>query len=374
MLEWLEGISRAVRSRLPEVWDLPGLEDFGHFAEPLWLLLLVPVLAAVVVVARRRPRVLAWPALPEALAAGARSLDPARWLTLALRTAALIALVCVIARPLAEEREVRGRHEGLDVVLVLDASGSMRALDAQVDGEWQTRLTLAREVVARFASKRVAAGDRVGLVVFGDSAFTQSPLTSDGRLLEAALDRVEAGMAGEATALGEALALAVKRVAPGEALGDVPEGQPAPSEAPIAGRLIVLLTDGRSNAGSVPADVAASLAARARVRVHAVGIGTRGEVAVERNDGVRGVRFERHDLDLETLEFVAEASGGRSFHARSSADLVSVYEEIDALERVARPTPPRIGGAPLAEPFLAASFVFLLLEIVFARLLFRPLP
>jgi Ca-activated chloride channel family protein len=230
-------------------------------------------------------------------------------------------------------------------------------------------------VVSRFARDRVAEGDRVGLVVFGASAFTQCPLTSDGNLLAAALERVEAGMAGEATALGDALALAVKRVIAGE---EEPEAagprRTREGARPIAGRLVVLLTDGRSNSGSVPPDVAAALAAFHRTRVHTVGIGSRGEVAMAGGSRGRELEFERHDLDSAALQQIAAATGGRFFHALSSGDLGGVYDEIDRLERVPRAAPPQFQGAPRPEPFLAMAWGFALLEILAIRVLWRGIP
>jgi Ca-activated chloride channel family protein len=206
----------------------------------------------------------------------------------------------------------------------------------------------------------------VGLVVFGETAFTLCPLASDGALLEAALARAEPGMAGGATALGDALALAVKRVAP--------EAERA--RGARVGRVVVLLTDGRSNTGAVPPDVAAGLAAARGVRVHTVGIGTTGEVAMQTPEsaGGRGLRFERHDLDEATLVAIAGAAGGRFFPARSSAALAAVYEEIDALERVPRRPPPRVRRAPRPEPWLAIAGFLLSGELLLARGLARRIP
>jgi Ca-activated chloride channel family protein len=208
----------------------------------------------------------------------------------------------------------------------------------------------------------VAEGDRVGLVVFGKTAFTQCPLTGDERLLTAALGRVAVGMAGEATALGDALALAVKRAEGGGA---------------GAGRVVVLLTDGRSNAGGIPLEIATQLAAGGDIRVHSVGIGTGGElVAMEAggSQAKQGLRFERHDPNLPALRAVARATGGRFFAATHSNDLTAVYAEIDSLERVARPLPPRIRESARPEPLLAAAGALLLLEIAIARVWRRPLP
>lgn len=347
------------------------MSDFAivGFAHPERLLLALPVLAWLFWRSRQRPPALPWPPLQEARAAGALRQDPIRGLGWLLRTVTCLALVVAVAEPIASEHTLRLHHEGLDLVLVVDASGSMRALDAESQSGWRTRLDLAREVVERFARHRVAEGDRVALVVFGDRAFTQCPLTRDGKLLAAAIARVEAGAAGEATALGDALALAVKRV--GGARPEAPHG----GGRPAAGRAIVLLTDGRSNAGAVPVEVATALARQQGIRVHTVGIGSEGAVAMaDTRSGGRRRALERHDLDTATLEQIASATGGRAFLARRSADLDAVYQEIDHLERVERREPPAVLGAPQPEPALAAAGLGLLLEILLTRVAARRLP
>jgi Ca-activated chloride channel family protein len=332
-------------------------------AAALWLL-----------VAWRRPRAaFAWPALAEARAAGALRRDPVALAAGALRAGAIALLAIVLAGPLREGEHPPELRPGLDLVLAVDTSGSMRALDAEVAGEWRRRLDLAREVVSRFAAERASEGDRVGVVVFGDTAFTLCPLTSDAALVAAALDRIDAGMAGESTALGDALALAVKRAAGGSTADGADPAAEALRE-PLEGRLVVLLTDGRSNAGTVPVDVAAALARATGTRVHTVGIGTRGEVAMAGRSGRRALRFERHDLDMETLASVAATSNGRTFEAHTSGDLAAVYAEIDALERVERERPAPPAGNARPEPFLAGAGCLLLLEIALARLALRRLP
>jgi Ca-activated chloride channel family protein len=346
---------------------LAGLRELTGFLSPgLAFGLAALALAACAWAARRRPRALAWPAARELRASGARAHDPLRWLALALRAGALVLLAGALAGPLGPAPAVRSREAGLDLLLVLDTSDSMRALDAQIGQQAQTRLELAREVVERFALHRVANGDRVGLVVFGNTAFTHCPITSDGRLLRAALERVEPGMAGEATALGDALALAVKRL---HALAGAGAGA-----SPAAGQLVVLLTDGRSNADTVPPDVAAALAAQLGIRVHTVGIGGEGEVAMASPLGGRSLETSRQDLDAETLGRIAAATGGRFFRARSSADLAAVYEAIDHLERVERDAPPERLGEPAPEPLLAGAGLLLALELLAARVALRRIP
>jgi Ca-activated chloride channel family protein len=342
---------------------LSGLRELTGFLAPaLGSGLVLLALAACILAARTRQPRLAWPAARELRAAGARRRDPLRILALALRAGTLILLAGALAGPLGPAPSTRSRERGLDLLLVLDTSDSMRALDAEIGASPRTRLELAREVVARFALHRVASGDRVGLVVFGDTAFTHCPLTSDGRLLRAALERVEPGMAGAATALGDALALAVKR------LHAVSTGGAASRQ------LVVLLTDGRSNADSVPPDVAAALAAQLGIRVHTVGIGGEGEVAMATRSGGRSLETSRQDLDAETLIRIATASGGRFFPARSSADLAAVYDAIDQSERASREAPAEPLGQPAPEPLLAAAGLLLALELISARLLGRRIP
>ncbi|MGH0032748.1 MAG: VWA domain-containing protein [Myxococcota bacterium] len=351
------------------------LEALGiqELARP-WLvpLLWLGIAALGAVWLRARPPSFEWPDVDEARAAGARRVEPRRALGVALRLLCLAALAVVLAGPLGVHRAPPEPGHGLDMTLVVDASGSMRALDTQQGSEWRTRLDLAREVVARFARERAAEGDRVALVVFGESAFTQCPLTSDGAILGRALARVEAGMAGEATALGQALGLAVKR-ALGAGAASPAAAATAPAAGPATGRLVVLLTDGRHNAGAVSVEVATQLAVASGVRVHTVAIGSEGEeVPVEGRGGA--LHFERHDVDAASLEAIAAATGGRFFRARRSRDLGAVYAEIDALERVARPRPPRVRHTERPEPLLALAGGLLLCEVALLRLLRRPLP
>jgi Ca-activated chloride channel family protein len=344
-----------------------GLATLAH---PEWLLWLLPAVAvAIAIAARSRPAALAWPALSEARAAGARRFDVVRRLSLTLRGGALLALAGVLAGPVSVHRAPPEPGFGLDLVLVVDASGSMRSIDTQVGGEQRSRLALARQVVARFAQERAAEGDRVALVVFGETAFTPCPLTSDGNLLAASLGRVRAGIAGEATALGDALALAVKRAVAGR--------RSAAGDGALAGRVVVLLSDGRNNAGSISVEVATALARAEGVRVHTMAIGRAdGEIATAMagENERRGLRFEQHDVDTATLERIAAATGGRFFPARRSDQLAAAYRDIDALERVVHYPPARIRHSDRPEPLLALAGGFLIAEIAAARVLRRRIP
>lgn len=344
-------------TELARVAEGMGIDRLAHADRLLWL---VPLALLPLFFASRRRAAISWPAMAEAGAAGAKTRELSPWLGAALRTLALLCLAVVVAEPRLERLLPPEPGQGLDLVLVVDASGSMAAIEPGAGASTdvpRTRLAMAREAVTRFADRRVFAGDRVGLVVFGDTAFTQCPLTSDGALLADALKRVDVGVAGEATALGDALALAVKRVLGADA---------------STSRAIVLLTDGRSNAGEVPVSVATSLAVGESIRVHTVAIGSGGnEVAVE---SPAGIRFERHDPDPEALRSIAQRTGGRAFAVHRSADLLAVYAAIDATERSERPLPPRHTERPHPEPLLALAGALLAVEIVALRWTARVLP
>jgi len=339
-------------------------------ANPEWLWALLPLIAvAITLAARARTDSLEWPSLAEARAAGARHRDGVRFASILLRTCALAALAVAIARPVVLQSAPPEPGHGLDLVLVVDASGSMRAVDTRIGSERSSRIELARRVVSRFATTRAAAGDRVALVVFGESAFTPCPLTSDGRLLRASLARIEAGIAGESTALGDALGLAVKRAIAGRASASV--------DGPVDGRAIVLLTDGRNNAGALSLEVAAELAHAEGVRVHTVAIGTAGAeipVPASEPDSVSNLDFERLDVDSVALAKIAATTGGRFFPARRADQLDAVYREIDALERVTRRLPARFRSSEQPEPMLALAGACLFAEIAVARVLRRRIP
>jgi Ca-activated chloride channel family protein len=236
-----------------------------------------------------------------------------RWLTVAL-------LLLAMFRPQTGRTSTEVDTQGIDIVLVMDTSGSMQALDLDA-GERniprrRNRLQVAVDVVRTFVAAR--PNDQIGLVVFGEHAFTQSPLTLDHRLLETFLDRLEIGMAGDATAIGEAVGIAVKRLQRSEAKSKV----------------IVLLTDGRNNAGRLAPVTAAETAAALDVKLYAIGAGGKGQAPFLVDTGFgRRLVYESVDIDDETLQRMAEATGGRYFRAEDEQALAEIYAEIDRLEK-----------------------------------------
>ncbi len=220
--------------------------------------------------------------------------------------------------------------QGRDIMLSLDLSGSMGTPDFEVGGRAVDRFSVVRAVAREFALHR--EGDRVGLVLFGTRAFLQAPLTADLPTVAKLLDESEVGLAGEETAIGDAIGLSVKH------LRERPEGE----------RVLVLLSDGANNAGVLDPKRAAQLAKDAGVRAYAIGVGT-GAQAVQTPFGLRAAGGGAGP-DEASLREIATATGGKYFRAGDTESLISVYREIDALEPVA--------GAPTTVRAMRALFAW----------------
>lgn len=288
-----------------------------RFAAPLWLLALL-ALPALGWLRRRRPP----PALALPSTAGLGALRPSftartRWFPTALKAGAAGLMIVGLARPQWGNREVTRLTEGINIVLAVDSSQSMAAVDFTLDGQPVERLDAVKAVVRDFVGRR--DGDRIGLVVFGSAAYTQMPLTTDYHAVVAALEHLEIGAAGNATAVGDALGIAVKRL----------------QDVASKSNVVILLTDGRSNTGELTPQVAADAAKTLGVKVYTIGIGSRGQVPFVVEDPVWGRRvvYRRVDIDEEALVDVASRTGGTYFHAEGLDGLRRVYEAIDRLEK-----------------------------------------
>ena len=256
------------------------------------------------------------------------------------------ALLCVaVARPQELGDAVQPPQVGRDLMLALDLSGSMREPDMELGGGPVDRLTAAKAVLSDFLDRRV--GDRVGLLVFGRRAYALAPLTLDRATVRDQLADSVVGLAGQETAIGDAIALAVKRL----------RTQPAEQ------RVLILLTDGVNTAGAIEPKKAAELASADQVRVHTVAFGGDGALSLF------GIKLPMpgagDDIDETTLRAVAKQTGGRFFRARDTSELAGIYAEIDRLEPVQRPgqaVRPRIEryAWPLAAAFVLALLAFAL--------------
>ncbi len=289
------------------------LPDIG-FAAPAWFAVLA-ILPLVWWLRRRRRPVAVRYARVDLLARGPRSGKLLRRLRATLRTVAIVAATVALARPESGARADSARGEGIDIMLVLDISSSMLAEDFQP----LNRLAVAKERLKAFIRGR--KDDRIGLVSFAGEALTQVPLTVDYPVLLAAVDNVEAGTGQleDGTAIGTAIATAANRL----------------RAASGRSRVMLLLTDGENNRGSVDPRTAAQAAAVFGVRIYAIGVGSEGTAPIPVSRGVFGLRYENRAvrIDESLLEDIARYTGGRYFRARDAAALQHVYEQIDQLER-----------------------------------------
>jgi Ca-activated chloride channel family protein len=230
-----------------------------------------------------------------------------------IKSLAFALLVLAAAQPvwMGDPRAIPTR--GRDLMLALDISGSMETPDFEVQGQAVDRLSIVRAVAKSFVEKR--QGDRMGLVLFGSRAYLQAPLTLDRSTLLQMLDEAELGLAGEETALGDAVGLAVKHL----------------RRRPAEERVLVLLSDGASNAGVLEPLQAAEIAEAEDVRIYTIGLGS-GAQMVQTPFGRRLVAAD-NQVDEATLRTVAQQTGGVYFRAQDTASLLRAHEKIDALER-----------------------------------------
>jgi len=226
---------------------------------------------------------------------------------------ALSLLIFAAARPQSGRTKEIVKTEGIDIMLVLDISGSMAAEDFTPDN----RLEVAKRVIKDFVGKR--KGDRIGLVLFAGKSFTQCPLTVDYEVLNSFLERAHIGQVEDGTAIGMALATATNRL----------------RESKAKSKIIILLTDGVNNAGEVDPATAAKLAAGVGIKVYSVGAGTNGYAPVPVKDPLFGTRLVRMrvEIDEQTLQNVADLTGGEYFRATDTKSLEAIYDRIDEMEK-----------------------------------------
>jgi Ca-activated chloride channel family protein len=233
---------------------------------------------------------------------------------LLLAAIAWFLLVIACTRPQWLGEPIEQAVSGRDLMLAVDLSGSMQEQDFIINNQPVDRLTAAKWVASDFINRRV--GDRLGLILFGTQAYLQTPLTFDRKTVMTLLDESVIGLAGENTAIGDAIGLAVKRL----------KNQPANS------RVLILMTDGANTAGEISPLKAAELAAENQLKIYTIGIGA-DEMIVRGFFGNRKVNPSA-DLDENALVKIAESTGGRYFRARNADELNNIYLLLDKLEPV----------------------------------------
>ena len=269
-----------------------------------------------------------------------------------MRLAALALFIIALARPQSVSSKENVSTEGIDIVLVLDISGSMLAEDFTPN-----RMEAAKQVAQEFIDGRT--NDRIGLVIFSAQSFTQCPLTTDYPVLKSLLKQVKNGMIEDGTAIGLALANGVNRL----------------KESKAKSRVMILLTDGVNNRGEIDPITAAKIAATYNIRVYTVGVGAQGEAPypVETPFGIQR-RLIPVDLDEKTLTAVAEMTGGRYFRATDNRKLKAIYKEIDQLERSKIEVTAYKRYSERFYGWLGAGLLVLLLEVGLSSTILRKIP
>ena len=289
--------------------------------ELLWLLFLLPLLAFYWGKKGRAPSMLYSTTALLGQLSTARKTSSGKIIML-LRLLSLALLIFALARPQLGSSKTEVEASGIDILLAVDVSGSMEAMDFTLNGKRTNRLEVVKNVVAKFVEER--PNDRVGLIAFAGRPYMVCPLTLDHDWLKLRLESLFIGIVKEknSTAIGSAIGSSVNRL----------------RDQKSKSRIIILLTDGVNNAGKIPPLAAAEAARSFDIKVYTIGVGTRGLAPVPVSDafGRKKLRKVRVDIDEKTLTEVADITGARYFRATDTASLEQVYDEINSMETTTR--------------------------------------
>jgi len=325
------------------------------FTQPQWLflLLLVPITGLWMWLTTRNSTGLRFSSL-RTLKRGPRTLrNRLQAMPAVLRMAGLSLAILAMARP-QDRNVIRERYaEGVDIMMVLDTSTSMRAEDFRPN-----RFEAARAVGAEFVRGRTS--DRIGLIVFAAKAYTQAPLTLDYDFLLEMMNELDVGVIEDGTAIGTALAMAVNRL----------------KDTTAKSKVIILLTDGQNNRGELSPETAAEVARTIGVRIYAIGVGAHGEApfVVDHPFAGRQRRMVPVEIDEEMLQSVAEMTGGRYFRATNNQALRDIYREIGELEQTKIEERIYTDYEERYTDFLFPGLGLIFLELLLSTTLFRRFP
>jgi Ca-activated chloride channel family protein len=327
-----------------------------RFASPWFLLLSLAVIAAVWLLWRMRKRqpAAAYSHLKLLEMAGTSWRVKGKWIPTAAKILGALLVVVALARPQSGTASREVTSEGIDIMLVLDVSGSMKAEDFKPNN----RLYVAKQVIRDFVEGRT--NDRIGLVVFAGQSFTQCPLTLDYDVLLNFLDKVDFGMIEDGTAIGMALANAVNRL----------------RDSHAKSKIIVLLTDGVNNRGQIEPLTAAEIAKTLGIKIYTIGAGKPGNALYPVEDPVFGKRYVYipNEIDEKSLSQIAELTGGRYYRAQSEQMLERVYTEISMLEKTEVKVKEYVQYRELFSYFAVAALVSVVLGGALGATWFRTLP
>ncbi len=327
-----------------------------EFAYPafFWLLILLPVMIVWYILRGRR-------STSSMTLSGFENIDEKigssriwlRHILFLLRLAVVSLLVVVLARPQSSNKWEQVTTEGIDIVMCMDVSGSMRAMDFRPN-----RLEASKDVGIEFVNAR--ENDRFGLVVFAGESFTQCPMTTDRGVVVNFLNDIDFGVIEDGTAIGMGLATAVNRI----------------KDSRAKSRVVILLTDGVNNRGDVGPVTAAEIAASFGIRVYTIGVGTHGNAPVPVQDAFGRVvtRSMPVEIDEDVLKKIAKTTDGTYFRATDNHKLREIYQQIDELEKTRMDVKQFSKRKEEYFPFLLAAMLFLLFEIMLRYTIFRTIP
>ena len=329
---------------------------FFRFEDP-WLLLILLSLPILILRERTIASVINYSSLASLKAVSQHHSKIKAMAPIILRFIAITLFIIAFARPQEGLKRTEILSQGVDIVLAIDTSGSMQALDFKKNETQITRLSVVKDVVAEFVKNRET--DRIGMVVFGANAFTQCPLTLDQNILLSFLDKLKIGMAGDATAIGSAIGISARRL----------------KDLKSKSKVIILLTDGRNNSGAISPLQAAEIAKSLGIKVYTIGVGKRGK-APFLVDSIFGKRliYQNVDIDEEVLNKISKMTDAKYFRATDLKSLKDIYKQIDLLEKSEVKSIDHSEHKELFHYFLIPGLILLLTEIVFSNSFLRRLP
>jgi Ca-activated chloride channel family protein len=274
-----------------------------------------------------------------------------RHIPFVIRLVVVFLVVVALARPQSSSKEQNVNTEGIDIIISMDISTSMLAQDLKPN-----RLEASQKVAMEFIEAR--ENDRIGLVVFAGESFTQAPLTTDHSVLKNLFGKIKSGNIKDGTALGEGLATAVNRI----------------KESKAKSKVVIILTDGVNNSGSIAPITAAEIAKTFKVRVYTIGVGSQGMAPypIQTPYGTisQNVPVE---IDEASMKEIAKITGGKYFRATNNKKLKSIYQEIDKLEKTKIEVTEFRKYAEEYLPFALVACALLILEIILRYTIFRTL-
>ncbi len=275
-----------------------------------------------------------------------------------LRTVSIVLIIIALARPQSGNEQTKVLTEGIDIVLAVDVSGSMLAEDFEINGKRYNRLYVIKQVVKDFIQRR--NNDRIGLVVFAGLPYTQCPMTLDYGMLLQLLEKIDIGMVEDGTAIGSAIASSVDRL----------------RNTKTKSKVIILLTDGRNNAGEIDPFTSAEVAKAFGIKIYTIGAGTKGLAPFPAVDlfGNRVMKQVKIDIDDNALQEIAKITDGRYYRATDTKSLLEIYNHIDLLEKTETEVTQYTEYSELFHYFLLPAFALLLCELGLKKTKFRKIP